>query len=64
MFGSCNIDKTDRINRSILGILIFLAAYFDASRNFYMVIGVVLLLEGIIGWCTIPILLKKIRIKK
>ena len=62
MFGSCNIDKTDRINRSLFGIVLFLAAYFGASKNFYMVLGAILLLEGIIGWCSIPVFLKKIKI--
>ena len=64
MFGSCNIDKTDRINRSIFGIILFLAGFFGASRNFYMIIGAVLLIEGVIGWCSIPIILKKLRLKK
>ena len=64
MFGSCNIDKTDRINRSIFGIVLFLAAYFGASKHFYMIIGIILLLEGIIGWCSIPVILKKLRITK
>lgn len=50
----CNIDKTDRINRIVFGILIFLAALFGFSQFFFMILGAVLVMEGIIGWCGIP----------
>lgn len=64
MFGFCNIDKTDRINRSIFGIVLFFAAYFGAGKYFYMIVGAILVVEGIIGWCSIPVLLKKLRLIK
>ena len=64
MFGSCNINKTDRINRSIIGIIIFLATYFGASQYFFFILGGVLLLEGLIGWCSIPLIIQKLKIKK
>lgn len=64
MLGSCNIDKTDRINRSIIGFIILLAACLGASRNFFLIIGAVLLLEGVVGWCSIPLILEKLKRKK
>ena len=55
---TCNIDKTDRINRAIIGALIFLAALLNASQNFYMVLGIVLVFQAAVGWCSIPFVLK------
>ncbi len=56
----CNIDKTDRINRTVIGILLFLAAIVGMSKVFFMVVGIVLVLEGIIGWCSIPYFMNKL----
>ncbi|MDX2346437.1 MAG: DUF2892 domain-containing protein [Legionella sp.] len=57
----CNIDKTDRINRVIIGALLFLAALIGMSKVFFMVLGLVLVLEGLIGWCSIPYLISKFK---
>jgi len=57
----CNIDKTDRINRTAIGLLICLAALFGASKWFFIILGVILVIEGIIGWCSIPYLINKIK---
>ncbi len=57
----CNIDKTDRINRAIIGAILFFAALLGMSKSFFMIVGVVLVLEGWIGWCSIPYLLSKIK---
>ncbi len=60
-FTSCNIDKTDRINRAIIGILLFITAFLGFSKYFFMMIGIILLVEGIIGWCSIPYLIKQLK---
>lgn len=60
----CNIDKTDRINRAIIGVILFFAALLGMSRSFFMVVGAVLVIEGWIGWCSIPYLLSKIKRRK
>ena len=57
----CNIDKTDRINRTVIGALMFFAALIGMSKVFFMVVGLILVIEGIIGWCSIPYLLDKIK---
>ncbi len=59
----CNIDKTDRINRTVIGALLFLAALIGMSRTFFMVVGLVLVVEGLIGWCSIPYLNKMFKEK-
>lgn len=57
----CNIDKTDRINRTVIGFVLFVAALIGMSKVFFMVVGVVLVIEGLIGWCSIPYLISKIK---
>lgn len=57
----CNIDKTDRINRGIIGVGLFLAALFGMGKVFFMVVGLILVVEGLIGWCSIPYLMNKFK---
>lgn len=57
----CNIDKTDRINRTVFGIFIILAALIGMSKTFYIVLGLILIIEGAIGWCSIPYLMGKVK---
>ncbi len=61
MFNKCNIDKTDRINRVVIGAAITLAAIFGASKLFFIILGLVMVIEGFIGWCAIPVFLCKLR---
>lgn len=58
---SCNIDKTDRINRAVIGALLFFAALVGMGKIFYMTVGLVLIIEGLIGWCSIPYLIHKMK---
>lgn len=58
----CNINKSDRINRIIIGALIFLASWFHFSDLFFSCLAVVLMVEGIIGWCSIPFFLERIKL--
>lgn len=51
---ACNIDKSDRINRSVFGILILIGVLFNLGHLYYFILGAVMLIEGIIGWCGIP----------
>ena len=60
----CNIDKTDRINRSILGVILIAAALLELGKNFYLILGIVLVAQSAIGICSIPIILEKIGINK
>ncbi len=59
----CNIDKTDRINRAVIGAVLFFAALIGMSKTFFMVVGLILVVEGLIGWCSIPYLITKIKEK-
>ncbi len=56
----CNIDKTDRINRIVIGIILLIAALLRASWVFYLAAAIILIIEGIIGICYIPKVIYKI----
>lgn len=58
---TCNIDNTDRVNRAVLGLILILAGIFDISRTFLILFGIILIVQGLIGWCSIPVILKKIK---
>jgi hypothetical protein len=57
----CNINKTDRINRAIIGAILFFAALIGMGKLFFMILGLVLIIEGAIGWCSIPYLINKFK---
>jgi hypothetical protein len=59
---ACNIDRADRINRAVFGVIIILAALAGMGKVFFIILGLVMLVEGIVGWCGIPGLLKRLRI--
>jgi hypothetical protein len=63
----CNIDKTDRINRIVLGVLILIGLLLGVGKLFFTILALVLIIEGLIGWCSIPLIvaqLKKIKLFK
>ena len=57
----CNIDKTDRINRAVIGAVLFFGVLFGMSKVFFMAVGIVLVVEGLIGWCSIPYFISKLK---
>ena len=64
MSTSCNIDQTDRINRAVIGLIIFLASLVGASWIFFALVGIVMIIQGLIGWCSLPYLLELFQPKK
>lgn len=57
----CNIDKTDRVNRTVIGLLLVMGALIGMGKIFFMIVGLVLIIEGVIGWCSIPYLISKLK---
>lgn len=57
----CNIDKTDRVNRIVIGLFIILSVVFNMTKLSLLLLGGILILEGVIGWCSIPFIIKKIK---
>ena len=64
IFKQCNIYKTDRINRMVIGAILFFAALIGLGKVFFMVVGLVLIAEGWIGWCSIPYLIGQFKQRK
>ncbi len=60
----CNINKTDRINRSVLGVMLIIGVLAGMSRTFYLILGIILIIEGLVGWCSIPYLISIIKSRK
>lgn len=58
---TCNIDKTDRINRVVIGLFLLLGALLGAGKWFLLLAGAVLVAEGLMGWCGIPIMVEKLK---
>lgn len=57
----CNIDKTDRINRAVIGVALVIAALVGMSKTFFILFGIILVIEGVVGWCSIPYFLSKFK---
>jgi len=45
----CNVGKTDRVFRIVLGIIIILAGFY--YQNWWGAVGLVPILTGSIRWC-------------
>jgi hypothetical protein len=57
----CNIDKTDRTNRCVIGAILLIGALVGMGRVFCILAGLVLIIEGAIGWCSIPHFIEKFK---
>ena len=60
----CNLENDEKMHRIIIGVIIFLAALLGMGKIFFMVVGILLAVSGVIGWCTIPYLMSKLNTKK
>ncbi len=60
----CNIDQTDRLNRVVIGAILIFAVLTGMSKFFAFLLGLVLIIEGAIGWCAIPYLRDLIKAQK
>ena len=58
----CNIEANERVTRAVIGIVLFVAALLGLGRIFMFLIGVILIVEAVIGWCGIPILAEKLKL--
>jgi len=55
----CNIDKADRRNRVVLGVMILLGILLGLGKWFFSILAIALIVEGVIGWCAIPVVMQK-----
>ena len=61
---TCNIDQTDRVNRIVIGVFLLLGAVLGAGTAFLVIAAVVLIAEGVVGWCGIPLMVAKLKALK
>ena len=59
----CNIDNADRRNRIVIGVIILIAAVLGFGRFFFVLVSLALIIEGLIGWCAIPVIMEKFKSK-
>ncbi len=45
----------------VIGAVLFFGVLFGMSKVFFMVVGIVLVVEGLIGWCSIPYFISKLK---
>lgn len=57
----CNIEKSDRTNRMVIGVILVVGAVLGFGRFWAILVGLVLIAEGYIGWCGIPIIMSKFK---
>jgi hypothetical protein len=59
-----NIDKRERIARLAIGGILLIAAILGLGTWFFLLVGAGLVVEGVIGWCGIPIAAEKLGLLK
>ncbi len=47
----CNVGKTDRLLRIIIGLVILVIGYGFIDNNWVSILGVIILLTGVFRWC-------------
>jgi hypothetical protein len=58
----CNIEPNERVTRIIIGAVLLILELIGLGRFLVPLIAIVLIAEGIIGWCGIPILAEKFKL--
>lgn len=57
-----NIQSSERISRIVIGVVLLIGLLLGFGKLFAFLVGVILIAEGIIGWCGIPILVEKFKL--
>jgi hypothetical protein len=60
----CNISKKDRWTRVIFGSVFIIAILLNFSNRFILILSIIMVIEGLIGWCTIGYIYDKIKLRK
>ncbi len=60
---SCNIGNNERIARIIIGAVLLIAAILGLGKIFMFLVAVILIAEGFLGWCGVPILVEKFKLQ-
>ncbi len=63
MSNSCNIGNNERVARILIGAILFIGAILGLGHWFFILMGILLLAEGFMGWCAAPILVEKLKLQ-
>jgi hypothetical protein len=59
-----NIQSNERLSRLVIGIVLLIGVLLGLGKIFAFLVGVILIIEAIIGWCGIPILAEKFKLNE
>lgn len=59
-----NIQSNERLSRLVIGIVLLIGVLLGLGKIFAFLVGVILIIEALIGWCGIPILAEKFKLNE
>jgi hypothetical protein len=59
-----NLEFNERLSRLVIGIILLIGVLLGLGKLFAFLVGVILIIEAIIGWCGIPILAEKFKLNE
>ncbi len=59
-----NLESNERLSRLVIGIVLLIGVLLGLGKLFAFLVGVILIIEAIIGWCGIPILTEKFKLNE
>ena len=59
-----NLESNERLSRLLIGIVLLIGVLLGLGKLFAFLVGVILIIEAIIGWCGIPILAEKFKLNE
>ncbi len=59
-----NIQANERLSRLVIGIVLLIGVLLGLGKLFAFLVGVILIIEAVIGWCGIPILAEKFKLNE
>lgn len=59
-----NLEANERFSRLVIGIILLIGVLLGLGKLFAFLVGVILIIEAIIGWCGIPILAERFKLNE
>ena len=59
-----NLESNERISRLVIGVILLIGVLLGLGKLFAFLVGVILIIEAIIGWCGIPILAERFKLNE
>ena len=57
----CNISYKDRVTRVFFGVIFIIVSFFNYDINIIKILSIILVIEGLIGWCGIAVIIDKFK---